>query len=55
MPDYEFMCRECGTTFTVHLTIAQHEKNPHPQCEKCGSTKVEQLLSGAMVITSKKT
>lgn len=54
MPDYEYQCCDCGATFTVHLTISEHEKNPHPTCEKCGSKKVEQLLTGAMVITSKK-
>jgi len=54
MPDYEYQCCDCGATFTVHLTISEHEKTPHLNCEKCGSKKVEQLLSGAMVITSKK-
>jgi putative FmdB family regulatory protein len=54
MPDYEYHCRDCGATFTVHLTISEHEKNPPPECQKCGSKNVEQLLSGAMVITSKK-
>lgn len=54
MPDYEYHCRDCGATFAVHLTISEHEKNPPPECQKCGGKNVEQLLSGAMVITSKK-
>jgi putative FmdB family regulatory protein len=54
MPDYAYQCHDCGATFTIHLTLAEHEKSPHPTCQKCGSTKVEQLLSEAMVFTSKK-
>ena len=54
MPDYEYQCRECKATFTVHLMMSEHEKHPHPKCEKCGSNNVEQLLPSATVITSKK-
>lgn len=54
MPNYEYQCQECKAIFTVHLTIAELEKNPPPTCEKCGSKHVQQLLSGPMIITSKK-
>jgi putative FmdB family regulatory protein len=54
MPDYEYQCTDCKTIFTVHLTISEHEKKPPSNCVKCGSTNVIQLLSGSMVITSKK-
>jgi putative FmdB family regulatory protein len=54
MPDYEYQCHDCKGTFTVHLTISEHEKSPHPTCEKCGRKNVEQLLSSPTVITSKK-
>jgi len=54
MPEYEFECTECKKTFTAHQTISERDTNPPPQCPSCGSTKVCQLLSGAAVITSKK-
>ncbi len=54
MPNYEYQCRDCKAIFVVHLSLAEREKNPPPTCEKCGSKHVEQLISGAMVITSKK-
>ena len=54
MPDYEYECQECKKTFTVHLTIAEHDANPPQECPSCKSPKVVQLLSGAAVITSKK-
>jgi putative FmdB family regulatory protein len=54
MPDYEYQCNDCKKTFTVHLTISEHDKTGHPKCTYCGSSNVEQLLSAATVITPKK-
>ena len=54
MPDYEYQCEECKKTFTLHQTIGEREKNPHPYCPSCGSANVEQLLPTATVITPKK-
>jgi len=54
MPDYEYHCRECMEVFTTSQTIAEHDKASQPACPKCGSRNVEQLLSSATIITSKK-
>lgn len=54
MPDYEYQCTDCKKIFTIHLTIGEHDKTPHPTCKFCGSANVEQMLSAAIVITSKK-
>ena len=54
MPDYEYHCRDCKEVFTTHQTIADHDKAAQPACPKCGSRNVEQLLSSATIITSKK-
>jgi putative FmdB family regulatory protein len=54
MPTYEYQCKDCKKTFSVHLTISEHEHTPPPACEHCGSRNVEQILSGVTVITSKK-
>ena len=54
MPTYEYHCDACNKTFTVHPTIAEHEKTPAPACQYCGSKNVTQQISGATVITSKK-
>lgn len=54
MPTYEYCCNDCHKTFTVQLTITEHEHGPAPACQHCGSKNVTQQLSGVTVITSKK-
>jgi len=54
MPANEYRCSDCNKTFVVYATVAEHEKNPKPNCSHCGSNKVEQQFSGVSVITSKK-
>jgi putative FmdB family regulatory protein len=54
MPTYDYFCRDCKKTFTVIMTISEHEENPRPACEHCGGKNVEQLPAAATVITSKK-
>jgi len=55
MPDYEYQCNDCKKSFTLHLTISQHDKTASPTCQYCTSANVTQLLSRTTVITSKKT
>ena len=41
MPMYEYECKKCGHKFET-LVQSSEEK---PKCEKCGSTRLEKLLS----------
>ena len=54
MPIYEFECKDCKKTFSVTVTINEHDKNPLPMCQHCGSKNVEQKFSSVSVITAKK-
>lgn len=54
MPNYDYQCNQCKKTFTVTTSIKEHEKNPTPQCEHCGSKDVKRVFSNVTVITSKK-
>ena len=54
MPDYEYRCHDCGKTFSIHLTLSEHDKTVHPKCVHCGGTNVDQLMPEASVITRKK-
>ncbi|MEK6572292.1 MAG: zinc ribbon domain-containing protein [Bacteroidota bacterium] len=54
MPTYEYMCKDCKKIFSVIMTFSEHEENPKPACEHCGSKNVEQFFSEVNVITSKK-
>jgi putative FmdB family regulatory protein len=54
MPTYEYICKDCKKTFTVFMTFSEHEENPRPACQDCGSKNVEPHFSDVRVITSKK-
>ncbi len=54
MPSYEFKCTECGKRFTQKLSFEEHDRRRGRKCPKCGSRKVEQLISPVFVKTSKK-
>lgn len=43
MPIYEYRCRKCGRRYSV-LTLRVSEA-PNPQCDKCGSTAADRLMS----------
>jgi putative FmdB family regulatory protein len=53
MPIYDYKCQKCGKSFTLHLTVAEHDKG-RIKCPKCGSVRVRQLITSFSVITSKK-
>lgn len=54
MPNYDYQCNHCKKTFTVTASIKEHEKNPLPSCQYCGSKDVKRIISNVTVITSKK-
>ena len=53
MPDYEFECKHCGERFELRESYEAHEEH-HEKCPKCGSKRVEQLMSPVHVKTAKK-
>jgi putative FmdB family regulatory protein len=53
MPEYEFECQQCGEKFEQKETYEQHDRH-NEKCPKCGSKRVEQLVSQVHVKTSKK-
>jgi putative FmdB family regulatory protein len=53
MPTYEFLCRDCRKSFTLSLSLAEHEKGKY-QCPKCKSRHVEQQISTFQTKTSRK-
>jgi putative FmdB family regulatory protein len=57
MPEYDYMCEDCGKTFTVELSISEHERQDRSHeihCPKCDSTNVKHLIGSVSVVTSKK-
>jgi putative FmdB family regulatory protein len=53
MPNYEFICNACKKTFSMILTIPEHDAEK-PTCPHCGSHEIEQRWSAFSAVTSKK-
>ncbi len=57
MPTYEYFCKRCKKGFEMLLSMAEHDrmkKKQNQKCPKCGSSKVEQLITSFQVKTTKK-
>ncbi len=53
MPMYDYKCLDCGKEFLVVLTLKEHGSGA-ATCPSCKSKKVEQLLTGFIAHTDKK-
>jgi putative FmdB family regulatory protein len=53
LPVYEFHCGKCGKEFTLVLSVKQYERKEFA-CPDCKAVEVEQLITSAQVITSRK-
>ena len=53
MPNYEFRCQKCKKTFAERLTFKEYDQHK-VKCRKCGSTKVQPVISSTFAKTSKK-
>jgi putative FmdB family regulatory protein len=53
MPSYDYRCPKCKKKFTAILSIGEHDAGK-VKCPKCGGKKLEQLITGFQVKTSRK-
>jgi putative FmdB family regulatory protein len=53
MPLYEFYCEKCEKSYTLHLRLADLEKENY-QCPKCKNRKIKKQISTFQTKTSKK-
>lgn len=53
MPTYDYHCPKCKKKFSLVLSIKDHDAGK-AKCPKCGSKKVEQLISLFQAKTSRK-
>lgn len=53
MPTYEYYCRKCDKTFTVQMSISNHDTE-QVQCPQCKEMEVEQVITAFVAVTSKK-
>lgn len=53
MPMYEYKCLDCGKEATLALSMKDHDSRA-VQCPSCKSKRMEQLFTGVMAKTSRK-
>jgi putative FmdB family regulatory protein len=53
MPLYEYFCKKCDKSFTVTMTIGEHDKK-RIHCPDCKSTKVTPQFQSFYAKTSRK-
>ena len=53
MPLYEYFCKKCDKSFTITMTIGEHDKK-RIQCPDCKSTKVIPQFQSFYAKTSRK-
>jgi putative FmdB family regulatory protein len=54
MANYDYHCKDCKATFTIHEAISRHTGRKRPKCPQCGRHRTEQLLSSFFAKTSSK-
>jgi putative FmdB family regulatory protein len=55
MPQYDFICRDCGKEFEKFLTMAEYDKKKGAmKCPHCGSKKTQRQWSPFFAVGSKK-
>jgi len=52
MPTYDYKCEACNKSFTLTMSMKEHEKKV--KCPKCSSVRVKQKVSSFFAITSHK-
>ena len=53
MPSYDYCCRDCDHTFTMSMSLKDHD-TAQVRCVQCHGTRVEQLVTAFVAVTSKK-
>jgi len=54
MPRYDFRCKKCAKRFSIKLTVHELESRRY-KCPKCGSKRLDKLVTSFFAQTSRKT
>lgn len=54
MPTYEYKCLNCGKTFSLQMSITEHDIQKKVACPHCKSENVSRIYSTFSAVTSKK-
>jgi len=53
MPTYEYRCESCGKTFSIQLSMSEHDKG-NIRCPDCKEARIVQQFSTFYAKTSRK-
>jgi putative FmdB family regulatory protein len=54
MPEYEYVCQKCGKSFSVQMSVHEHDEHV-PRCPNCqDAEQVQRAISYFNVQTSRK-
>jgi putative FmdB family regulatory protein len=53
MPTYDYLCKKCNESFSVMLSVKDHDERK-VQCPKCEGKDIEQQITHFMTKTSRK-
>ena len=54
MPLYEYFCKKCDKSFTITMSIAEHEKKKKVKCPECKGTNITPQFGSFYAKTSRK-
>jgi putative FmdB family regulatory protein len=54
MPEYDYVCSNCGKEFAVFFSLKELEAKPIVKCPHCQSDQVRKQITGFFAKTSKK-
>lgn len=53
MPTYDYRCENCRKSFSVTMSISEHDRK-RITCPKCKSRQVKQKIASFFAVTKKK-
>jgi putative FmdB family regulatory protein len=53
MPAYDYLCQDCGSRFTLRLSISAYTAGPRASCPECGSSTTTRRLGAVNVLGSR--
>ncbi len=54
MPAYDYDCKDCNISFTIYVSIQEHDSGAKIKCPHCGSDNVIKKISGFFAKTTRK-
>jgi putative FmdB family regulatory protein len=51
VPRYDYVCRDCGNSFDIRMSISAYSEGAAPSCPECGSDNATRSFAAVNVLT----